>query len=362
MKITFTKINLTILLGFCIVCNQNLKAQDLDFANILKAPQEDMELYLNNYISPGMLSFANGMAGGWYNTAKTHKTLGLDLTFSVNVANIPSSERLFNFDDAGFQILERTNTGVTDLPTLVGGGEGDSQYQGLLRIPLGASFTAPDGKEYTYDKELVFDSPIGYDVTDFPIAGVPAPTLQLGIGLFKNTDLKIRFARFSDDDIDFNLFGFGIMHDIKQWIPGIKQLPFDVSVFFGTTKLTSEFKINESDVDYTAVGTAEFEVRATTYQVLISKKISILTPYLGIGVNSVSSSFRILGDYTLNEVTDNNGNAYQFQDPVDLNVSGGGGLRTTLGLRLKLAVLTIHADYTLQEYNNFSAGIGLSIR
>jgi hypothetical protein len=31
-------------------------------------------------------------------------------------------------------------------------------------------------------------------------------------------------------------------------------------------------------------------------------------------------------------------------------------------LRLKLLVLTIHADYTLQKYSTLTMGLGLSIR
>jgi hypothetical protein len=48
-------------------------------------------------------------------------------------------------------------------------------------------------------------------------------------------------------------------------------------------------------------------------------------------------------------------------DPLDLKFSAS-GLRTTAGFRLKLAVLTIHADYTLQKYKCLTAGIGISVR
>lgn len=361
MKSTFTNIGLYGAIMFVLILSLPAKAQDFDFADILKSPQADVERYLSNYIGPGMLSFANGMAGGWYNTAKTHKPLGFDLTFSVNVANIPQAERLFTFQPTQYDILQLARP-VNSLPTLVGGGEDDQALKGLLRLPLGASFVAPDGNTYTYTQEIVFDAPFGVDVEDFPIAGVPVPSLQLGIGLFKNTDLKIRYAAFSDEDVELNVFGFGILHDIKQWIPGIKQVPIDIAVFFGTTSLSADQTINESDTDFSARGTATFEARATTYQLLVSKKLSFFTPYFGIGVNSVSSSIKVKGDYTLFEVRDLNGNPYTFQDPIDLSFSGGGGIRSTIGFRLKLAIITLHADYTLQKYNILSAGIGLSIR
>ena len=38
------------------------------------------------------------------------------------------------------------------------------------------------------------------------------------------------------------------------------------------------------------------------------------------------------------------------------------GANFTAGLRLKLAIFTIHADYNFQQYNSITAGIGFSFR
>lgn len=365
MKSTFTKFSLCLGLVLCIVAPKSLQAQDydFDFADLLKAPQADLETYMSSYVGPGMISFANGLAGGWYNTAKPHKPLGFDITGSVSIANIPDAKRLFTFDPADYQIIQLTRP-ATQLPTLVGGGQNDLAYSGLLTIPVGASFVGTDGVTYSYSKELNFDAPYGFDPSEFPIAGAPVPSLQLGLGIFKNTDLKFRYGFYNDDKIgiDFDVIGFAIMHDIKQWIPGIKQLPIDISLLFGTTKMTLNAVIDEAETDFTAKGVGKFEARATTYQLLISKKLSFFTPYFGIGVNSVSTSIAIEGDFTLNDVTDLTGNSYNFQDPLNLSFSDGGGLRSTLGFRLALAILTLHADYTIQESNILTLGVGISVR
>jgi len=37
-------------------------------------------------------------------------------------------------------------------------------------------------------------------------------------------------------------------------------------------------------------------------------------------------------------------------------------LRTNIGLRLNLTVVTIHADYTFSEYPTATLGLGISLR
>jgi hypothetical protein len=100
----------------------------------------------------------------------------------------------------------------------------------------------------------------------------------------------------------------------------------------------------------------EFSVQGTTIQAIISKKISVITPYAAIGFASGTSSLKVKGNYDLDE-----DNINETTDPVNIEervVSP----RITAGLRLKLLILTIHADYTLQKYSTLTVGVGLSVR
>ncbi|MEQ9286397.1 MAG: hypothetical protein RIG77_05785 [Cyclobacteriaceae bacterium] len=372
MKSISTKNTFLLFVSFLFIQISALRAQEGDFTEIFRGAPDDATKYLENYIGPGMLSFSNGMAGGWYNTAKTHKTLGLEISFSMNVANMPQSERLFTFNSNDYNLLqvEGVAAGVdTELPTLVGG-----PTSARLEVSKGQGYTY-NGITYEYDPGNSiepFDAPGGFDVEDVPFVGVPAPTLNLGIGLFKNTDLKIRLIPEQNfDDYSVKLFGFGIMHDVKQWIPGIRQVPLDMSLFFGTTKLNSEFAFDGSGPDWRVEnGLAQFEARATTFQAVVSKKLSFFTPYLGVGFNSVNTSFVVNGDYELFTLVDQNNTANFFRyqsvsgsdDPIRLDFTGGGGMRTTLGFRLKLLILTIHMDYTIQKYNTLTFGFGFTFR
>jgi len=116
-------------------------------------------------------------------------------------------------------------------------------------------------------------------------------------------------------------------------------------------KLTADL-----DVQAGANQRATFESSAITVQGLISKKISVLTFYGGVGYNIANTKIALLGDYDLDEdgTTD-------ATDPVSIKADAN-GFRTTVGMRLKLAVFTLHGDYTLQKYNTLTVGFGINVR
>jgi hypothetical protein len=157
------------------------------------------------------------------------------------------------------------------------------------------------------------------------------------------------------DDASLKIFGIGIMHDVKQWIPGIKLLPFDLSGFVGYTRFKLEnYFDREGNPDQRGL----FEMNATTLQGVISKTFSVLTLYGGMGYNIANSNLAMKGSYDINDDGEIGPNE---SDPLDLKFSAS-GFRTTAGFRLKLAVLTLHADYTLQKYKCLTVGLGISVR
>ncbi|MEQ9467540.1 MAG: hypothetical protein RLN88_09015 [Ekhidna sp.] len=352
MKNPIIKILVVVLIGFFAISHS---AKSQEFGDIFKGGTEDANRYLNSYTESIMRSFNNGLSAGWYNTAETHKILGFDLTATVNIANIPSGERKFQFNQADYNNL-RLQSGSDILPTAVGG-----ETTSRLVIPAGTEVIPGSG--VTYGSDVVFDAPSGADVEDLPIVGFPVPAFQLGVGLPKNTELIIRYA--SDlgavEDGSFNLFGLGVKHDLKQWIPGLKQIPFDVSGFASFNRLKAEFDINENDPEFQADGVAVLKASSVTIQGIISKKISILTPYVGVGYNIASSSIEVNGDFTYTD-TSPGGQSVTVTDPVSLDFTGASSPRINAGLRIKLLILTLHAEYAIQKYNTFTAGVGISIR
>ena len=330
----------------------------IEIADVMRAGSADGQKYFEQYMAPGFISFNNGLSSGWYNTAKPHKLFGIDLTVTMNFASIPEDMRTFTFRESDYSILklddgDQNNDGSVSLPTIGGG----NTNQGMI------IYARSNVEGTTYSTDQLFKAAGGLGKT--PLNAIPTPTLTMGIGLPKNTDLKIRYIpSINGGEFSFDYFGIGVMHDIKQWIPGLKLAPFDLSGFIGTTTMTTEFRFSTGDIgqDNFVVenGLAVIKTNSTVVQGVVSKKLGVFTPYAGVGYNIATSTFDLKGTYQYDESGSAQSN--KIEDPIELKFSEGNTPRVTVGARLKFLILTLHADYTIQKYSTFSAGVGLNVR
>jgi hypothetical protein len=310
---------------------------------LVKGSQQDANYLVGGYVSPVLSVIGYGLNQGWYNTAKPHKKFGVDITATVNFIKVPGSAMNYYVDNNKLQTLELLdrNTGVAPqsgyVPTVVGPNV-TPQYQ------------------FKGQPATKFDGAPGADLSKVPVISnsLPVPVVQLGLGLPKGFDLKFRMLpkmKFGDNNSsDASLIGFGLMHDLKQYLPGIKRLPFDLSGFVGYTNM----KVNVV-FDQAHNQKASLTSNATTIQGIISKKVSVLTGYFGIGYNIANTKASVKGNYDVA-----NSGTYI---PIDVNMSAAStGPRATVGMRLKLAVFTFHGEYTMQKYSSLTLGFGISVR
>lgn len=307
----------------------------------------DGKKLMDGYIDPFMKSTSLGLGQGWYNTAKPHKLAGFDLTFTGSAMIIPTSDLFYDVSkiDLATVELDPSSPDYPKAPTIFG-----PDREPVYRI------TDVDDPDYN----TTFEGPGGLDLKgNIGNNWMPVPMLTLGFGLPKGTDIKVRFAPTIDvgDDGSVKLFGIGVMHDIKQYIPGLKLLPFDLSGFVGFTKLSLDYKYTDDDVDGENQR-GEFRLNTTTIQGVISKKLSVVTFYGGMGYTIAKSNVAVKGTWDVNE----NGTIEDEEsNPVNLNYNAS-SFSATAGFRLKLAVITLHTDYTFQKYNAFTVGFGINVR
>lgn len=320
---------------------------------------KDFNQYMGHYMSPMLKGIGYGFNNGWYNTARPHKSFGLDLTISANVAYVPVIDQSFTFIPDDYAVLDLPPNGDNNFPTIMGGTTTNEARSYLSKgdsDPILASIFL-EGPILDGIKE---DLPINSSV-------VPSPIVQLGVGIFKKTEVKVRWVPTLQniEGLEYKYFGLGVMHSISQWIPIVKEIKYlDVSGFIGFTNIDLAYTLEPGTIDGVDQ-VANFGVNTITYELVGSATFSVFTGFVGVGFDNFKTNLSLDGEYIVKipGAIDSNGDQLTetLVNPVTLNAKDG-GFRATVGARLKLAIFTIHGAYTLQQYNTLNIGIGFSFR
>ena len=298
---------------------------DLPITSIFADDIAQGEKLIEAYFTPMAESFGAGLNSGWYNTAKPHSLGGFDLTFTLNTVIIPNSAKKFNIADAGGTTFTSTETEASSI------------------------FGISDGTPMTYTNsttstDVDFNMPGG-----FKTPALPLPMLQAGIGLIKNTAIDIRYMPMLNvgNNFNVNLFGIGLKHDLLQWIPVAGDaIPMSLSLQGGYTTLNTELKISGQEVS--------LNTKATTINLVASKRLLMFTGYAGVGYNSATTTFSSNANFDLGGV--------KFDEKVEVKFESNNNIRANVGFRFNITLVTIQADYTFSEYPTATLGLGVSLR
>ena len=326
-------------------------------AEFLKFDLNDAEKLGNAYIQPFGKMFGNSLNGGWYQAARPHKLFGFNLTFTTVVALPFADEKTYDFNSLGLSSsLSLANSDNNLSPSITGKGEG-----------IGINYTTTiDETDYTIPITL----PKG---ANLPFT--PMPFIQGSIGLPFHSELSVRF--FPEVDIPkvgkIFMWGVGAKNEFKEFIPGLKAVPIDLSIMVGYSKFTSQF-----DVDYKPTADNIYPDHPTlsefnnqklglnasgfTARVLVGKTIPILSVYAGLGYSYAKTDFGLEGLFPI--AIDENGeptNIVTANDPLVFNFAYN-DFSANLGFRLRFGVIAFNFDYTLSKYPLFAAGFGISFR
>ena len=311
-----------------------------DLVYFLTAGPQDASKLTQAYLNPAIEGLSYGFNGGWYNSAKTHKTFGFDLGVAVHGVGIPSSYNYFDPKTLNLQT-------VTAFSSSAGNG-------------LAPAISGPEvSTTYTVNGQTTFPGPKGVDFKkNIGINGVLAPTAQLSLGVYKNTDLKVRWLpEISSNNSTIRAYGFGVMHDIKQHIRGISILPFDLSVLVAYTHIEGSTSFeNVFDKPSTDQRRQEmtYDMDGWLYQALISKKIAIVTFFGGVGITTARTNANAQGSYVIPEIG-------TFKNPVSLDFKNN-SMRVAAGMRFNFGPVYLSGEYSLQEYSMVSFGLGVTFR
>tara|TARA_B100000579_G_C22815690_1_gene847715 strand:+ start:277 stop:1224 length:948 start_codon:yes stop_codon:yes gene_type:complete len=288
----------------------------------------DAQAFLQEYLSP----LGNGLGAitnnGWYNSARPHRPLGFDATFTLSLLNISEEHKIFDPNS-----IVNFSSSETSTPTIIGSGDGALvQYNG-------EEFKLPNQPKL------------------FPTLALP--NFNFGLGVLKKTEINGRFIPNYKYNLGFfgkgeiGMWGVGFKHDVLQWIPIIgNAIPISLSLQAGHTQLNSKLSILDQDVS--------IDVQATNFNIILSRKILMLTGYTSVGYNFSTTTFT--AGENISNAESFNLNELEVDLPIEMKFENNNEFRANVGLRFNLAVIAIHANHTFSKYPVTTLGLGLSIR
>lgn len=325
---------LFLLIGIVAMVGANSFAQT-DITELLKAGQNDANTLAHPYLKPFGEMLGSSLNNGWYTSAKPHKLLGFDLTFTASYIKAPSSALSFDVSKVELSEFEHVSTSSAISPTVSGDIDNLPRLRKKGDITNSTEFEMPNGTGLDY---------------------LPVPMISAGIGLPYGFELKGRFIPKVDigDAGKLGLWGIGVQKDIKDFIPGVKHVPvLNVSVLAGYTKFGSEIEVDEATRD----GMLDISSSGFTTRLLIGANLPVVAFYTGLGYRTTSSDFDLLGTYSVGSGSQ----VAEVKDPIRLGYTTT-GFDMNLGMRIRLGVIALHADYTLGEYSAITAGLGINFR
>ncbi|MFD0748774.1 DUF6588 family protein [Mucilaginibacter calamicampi] len=322
-------------------------AQD-GFDELIRSNAADATILFTNYANPLFRGFGTGLNSGWNNTAATKKLLHFDLRITANGAFVPTSDKSFDVTKVGLTRITPANPSDVIAPTF-----GGKDAEGPL-------MNVKDGSGQTLSS---FRMPKGI----FHI--IPAPTVQLTVGLVQNTDVTFRITpdiKLGDDAGKVGMFGIGVKHNIIKDF--VKTSSFDLALAVNYSRINYSKTLNVANEDGTSNASNNQRVDAkfsgVNVQAILSKKLLFFTPFVAVAYQSANTEFGVLGKYVVKSggVAGPTGPVYTYNtltDPVNINQNSIAGLRTDVGFQLNLAVFRIYASGSLGQYKSVNGGIGL---
>lgn len=327
--------NLIILLGCLALFSLRSIAQDDLGKQLSKVASQNAV----NYLSPVLSAWGTDLNSGLYHSADLHDILGFDVGLKIGAVMVKDEDRVFDLvlpDQMAFSYngtKYTLNAGV-DYDKVIPGaptalGDLDSK---AVTVKATSPLSALRG-------QTIFTSPKGFNMK---LASLLMP--QAAIGLPFGLEVIGRFVpniTLSHDAGKVNFIGFGIRHSIDQYIP---LLPVDASIHFMMQKLTIS-DMNDNKI----IGAS-----GTAYGIEVSKSLVVFTLY---------------GGYQI-EKSEWDVEPYEYLDPSrpssisipGFSVEGKNTSRFHVGIRLLLAIINVHADYSFATQPVIAAGVGISLR
>ena len=322
------------------------------------------------YSGPALGAMGNNLNNGWYSTADPLKLGRFKLELNIPLSFPSESEKNFKVNEIGLYSM-KTNT--NEAPTAFGSRNESATFY-VVEDLLGKTDT----------------------IKNFTLSGGGLPLMpminpQLNVGLVFGTELMFRYLPSIDSrGFKTNYWGLGVKHDIKQWIPIIKQLPFSLSFIGAFSNLDATYTFADAILPIANATTPFVDlsgkelidkpsfndqkvmiaINSWNANVIISKKLPFVSFFGGLRLSHTSTSLSLEGNFPLQtfdirETAISNTNFGKPANTYLKNPLSSSYNKTSFGInggtRIKLGIISILLDgtYVPGGFSSATAGFGI---
>ena len=236
---------------------------------------EDLVFLADKYVSPAAEASAYQSSGGWYTSAKKKELWDLEISLQGNLLFIPNKSKNFLLNESDLKNLSiQGDETSASLPTALGGD----------------NFVVIEGS--IGDDPFEFDSPEGINESF-----VKHAQLQASLGLWKGTSLIGRFSpKIKINKTYYQILGFGVQHNLSQWIPSIKETSFDLSGLLTYSFYSVSDTFSEVNLPIGTLNSVVVDGESLMFNIIASKQIEKFTFSTAIGLTSSKFDYKVGGD------------------------------------------------------------------
>ena len=212
----------------CAFSQENLE-------DLLAAGIEDAQRFSEGYITPAAEAMLYNAANGWMQSAEVKGPLKFELSLIGNATFINDDKKTFTLNTADYNNLKfRDGSTVKEVATAFG--ENNPDIVVYAEVQNGV---------FTEDVEFIL--PQGLASVNVDV--LPTAFLQGRLGIFKATELKLRyFPKIDREDVKVGVFGLGLQHELTQWLPAEKIFPVAISAMIAYSNLNANYDFTNDEI------------------------------------------------------------------------------------------------------------------
>lgn len=333
--------------GMILVCASSTAQENLE--DLLAAGVDDAKLFATAYMTPAFEAMIYNTSNGWIQSAEVKKPLKFEISVIANGTFTKDKHRSFTLNTSDYNNLQFRD-GSTSKNVATAFGENNPE------IVVFAEVTDETG---IFMDEVEFLLPQGLAAVDVNV--LPTAFLQARIGVFKGTEVKVRyFPKVDQEDVKVGLIGFGLQHEFTEWLPVENAFPMAISGLVAYNNLNGNYDFTDDEIIEGENQQFDVKQNSFVFQLQASTKLPVINFYGGLGYVTGTSTFDVLGTYRVRGGIPLFETTSEFTDPFSIKTKVS-GVRANVGAKLQLGFFGLHADYNIAEYNSVSAGIHFGI-